>query len=117
MLSGAELKDFRSRRNLSLRDVAEYSHPRITPQMISMVENGERAVIEENHKSIVNGINRAHYAKIQGKFHRDPIQKTKPKFEEVEPSPTTTEEVKSDVANSPPRETRSKPKKLTSKKK
>jgi len=96
MLSGEQLKDFRTRRNISLRDIEAYAIPPITAQMVGMIERGERNVTEENHKSIVTGINRAYFAKTNGTFHREPIQKSKPKSEEVEPSPTTTEQPKVD---------------------
>lgn len=80
MLSGKELKDYRQLRNLSLRDIEPYCN--VTIQLIQQVETGVKPVTEHNHQEIVNGINRAYFAKCSGTFERPPIVKNKPVTEQ-----------------------------------
>lgn len=90
MLSGKELKDYRQLRNLSLRDTEPYCD--VTIQLIQQVETGVKPVTEHNHQEIVNGINRAYFAKCNGTFERPPIVKNKPVVEpEVKPTKPVNE--------------------------
>lgn len=63
MISAKEIREFREMRGLSLRDVAKYCS--LTPQLIGQVETGTRNLTLENYKEIIDGINKAHFAKLQ----------------------------------------------------
>lgn len=69
MLNRHDLKEYRTRRGLSLRDVARYCD--VTYQMISYVETGEWGLTESTYREIVKGINAASMAKVQGTFEED----------------------------------------------
>lgn len=66
MLSRFDLKEYRLIRHLSLRDVARYCD--VSHELIGKVENGEVSVTKYNHDQIVQGINRASQAMIDGTF-------------------------------------------------
>lgn len=66
MLSGVDLKEYRLFRNLSLRDVARYCD--VSHELIGKVESGEVGVTQYNHDQIVQGINRASQAIVDGTF-------------------------------------------------
>lgn len=90
MFNGKELKDYRQLRNLSLRDIEPYCD--VTIQLIQQVETGVKPVTEHNHQEIVNGINRAYFAKCNGTFERPPIVKNKPVAElDVKPTKPVNE--------------------------
>lgn len=63
ILSAEDLKDFRIRRGLSIRDVQMYCD--ITNELICQIETGKKNVTEYNHKEIVDGINRAYFDKCK----------------------------------------------------
>jgi transcriptional regulator with XRE-family HTH domain len=69
LLSGKELKAFRNRRKLSLRDIAGYANMSIST--ISEIENGKVKVNEKNHKAITNGINKAYAERVYAKFETE----------------------------------------------
>ncbi|MEG0771508.1 MAG: helix-turn-helix transcriptional regulator [Clostridia bacterium] len=81
MLSGAELKEFRERRGLSLRDVEAYCD--VTNQLISYVENGDKPVTEHNHREICDGINKAYFDKVNGKLKTKDDKKVEDKKPEA----------------------------------
>lgn len=74
-LTKEELKRYRKLRGLSLRDVAAYCD--VSAMLISEVENGIRYVTEYNHKQIVDGINKAYAAKMNGTFTKPPVNPPK----------------------------------------
>lgn len=63
MISAKEIREFREIRGLSLREVAKYCS--ISAQLIGQVETGTRNLTLENYKEIIDGINKAHFAKLQ----------------------------------------------------
>lgn len=75
ILTKEELKRYRKLRGLSLRDVAAYCE--VSAMLISEVENGIRYVTEYNHKQIVDGINKAYAAKMNGTFTKPPVNPPK----------------------------------------
>jgi len=75
MLSRNELREYASLRGLSLRDIEAYCD--LNAGHIAFIFNGERPLNEENHKRIVNAINSAYAAKLNGTFKRDPLDKNK----------------------------------------
>ena len=75
ILTKEELKRYRKLRGLSLRDVAAYCD--VSAMLISEVENGIRYVTEYNHKQIVDGINKAYAAKMNGTFTKPPVNPPK----------------------------------------
>lgn len=76
MLSTSQLKNYASLRNLSLRDVGAYCTS-MNAGYISLVLNGERPLNEENHRQIVDAINAAYFAKLNGTFKRPPLDSNK----------------------------------------
>lgn len=74
-LTKEELKRYRKLRGLSLRDVAAYCD--VSAMLISEVENGIRYITEYNHKQIVDGINKAYAAKMNGTFTKPPVNPPK----------------------------------------
>ena len=66
MLSRFDLREYRFLRHLSLRDVARYCD--VSHELIGKVENGEVSVTKYNHDQIVQGINRASQAMVDGTF-------------------------------------------------
>ena len=64
MLNGKELRTFRTRRGLTIPNVAEYGG--LAVSTISDVETGKLNVTEYNHRCIVDGINKAFFAKVNG---------------------------------------------------
>jgi transcriptional regulator with XRE-family HTH domain len=63
MLSYRELKAFRERRGLTVREVVEYAGMSVSTY--SDTENGKIKLNAENHKKIVDGINKAFFAKVK----------------------------------------------------
>lgn len=61
MLNRQELINYRLLRGVSQYDVAEYGG--ISQTLVSMMENGERPITEENHKKYCDGLNAAYNAK------------------------------------------------------
>ena len=64
MLNARDLKEYRIRRGFSQRDVSMYCN--LTYRAIGMIENGERGLSEESYREIVQGINAATMARVQG---------------------------------------------------
>lgn len=77
MLTAKDLKEYRSRRGFSQRDVSMYCD--VSYRMIGLIESGERNLTEETYQEIVKGINAASQAKVRGTFDED-----KKKFNEEE---------------------------------
>lgn len=82
MLSGSDLRDYRSISGLSLRDVARYCN--ITAQMIGAVERGEYNLTESTYQEIVKGINTAKQRITEGKFGADKAKGIKEKKARVQ---------------------------------
>lgn len=69
MLSPKDLKEYRTRRGLSQRDVAMYCE--LSHNLIGDIELGQRNLTEYNYREIVKGINAATQAKARGTFEED----------------------------------------------
>jgi Transcriptional regulators len=69
MLTGKELKNFRNRRKLTVREVA--AHAGLAISTISDIENGKLNVTEGNHKALVNGINKAFFEKVKQEAEKE----------------------------------------------
>jgi transcriptional regulator with XRE-family HTH domain len=67
MLSRFDLQEYRLMRHLSLRDVARYCD--VCHELIGQVERGEVGVTQYNHDQIVQGINKASQAIVDGTFN------------------------------------------------
>lgn len=70
MLNRQQLREYRELRGLSTRDVAFYCD--LAQPTIVQVENGDKAITENNYWQIVNGINAAYAAKKNGTFEKAP---------------------------------------------
>ena len=83
MLSRFDLREYRLLRHLSLRDVARYCD--VSHELIGKVENGEVSVTKYNHDQIVQGINRASQAIVDGTFNalKEESQKIKEEREKL----------------------------------
>lgn len=81
MLSANKLKDYASLRGLSVRDIEAYCD--LSAGHISNIFNGERTLTEEAHRQISNAINAAYFAKQNGTFKRQPLDKHKNAIKEI----------------------------------
>lgn len=66
MLTGEDLRYYRTLRGLTLRDVARYC--KVVEPDISAIENGRKPVTKYTETEIIKGINSATQARIDGTF-------------------------------------------------
>lgn len=87
LITGEQIKKYRQLRDLSLRDLTFYSE--FTPQYIGQIETGVKDTTPENMKSIMDSINKAFYAKVNGTFTRESIKETISTGDDKQPDTTT----------------------------
>lgn len=89
MLNAQDLKEYRTLRGLTQRDVAMYCD--VSYRLIGEIETGKRNLTENNYKEIVKGINGAIQAIARGTFEEDKKKYTESMKKGTKP--TTSKEV------------------------
>lgn len=101
MLTANQIRDYRDRKGLSLRDVAPFTG--YSFQYLGDLETGREFLNDENYKKFMDGINKAATAKANGELEKKtPGRKPKVVKEAVVEETPETPVVEEEKAKTPP---------------